>query len=212
MTSFATRFGVAGMHEEPMGPGLEPIGIPELREMPPRIEQRLLGGVLGEVRVTQDPARHRVQGVADAFDELVERLFVAVHRPLDELAHIPHPLGAGRGRGQSVSMSALARRAFNPRKTGRGETRGRSAQRENSLADLDRVDDVLKGGALGLCGIRAGDSVDDDTDPVNVEDPECVDTRLEGRLGVQQCLASWLDAVTEFRRCSHLHSRAREAR
>ena len=86
MTSFAARFGVAGVHEKPMGPGLEPIGIPQLRKMPPGIEQRLLGGVLGEARVTQDPARHGVQGVADAADELVERLFVAVHRPLDELA------------------------------------------------------------------------------------------------------------------------------
>ena len=31
VTSFATRFGIAGIHEESMGPGLEPIGIPEAR-------------------------------------------------------------------------------------------------------------------------------------------------------------------------------------
>ena len=87
VTSFATRFGIAGIHEEPMGPGLEPIGIPEARKMAPRVEQCLLRGVLGEVRVTQDPARHRVQRVTDAFDQLVERLFVAAHRQLDELTH-----------------------------------------------------------------------------------------------------------------------------
>ena len=86
MTSFAARFGVAGVHEEPIGPGLEPIGIPQLRQAPPGIKQCLLGGVLGECRVAQDPARHGVQGVADASDKRVERLFVAVHRPLDELA------------------------------------------------------------------------------------------------------------------------------
>jgi len=100
VTSFATRFGVAGIHEEPMGPGLEPIGIPEAREMAPRVEQRLLRGILGEVRVTQDPARHRVQGVTDAFDQAVKRLFVAAHRQLDELSHSLTHYGAGRDRGQ----------------------------------------------------------------------------------------------------------------
>ena len=55
--------------------------------MAPRVEQCLLRSVLGEVRVAQDPACHRVQGVTDASDELVERLFVAAHRLLDELTH-----------------------------------------------------------------------------------------------------------------------------
>jgi hypothetical protein len=44
-----------------------------------------------------------VQGVADAFDKLAERLFVAMHRSLDELAlhaspelfadRVPRPIG-----------------------------------------------------------------------------------------------------------------------
>jgi len=69
-----------------MGPGLEPIWIPELRKVAPRIKQCLLRRVLGECRVTQDPARHGVHRVADASDKRVECLFIAVHRPLDELA------------------------------------------------------------------------------------------------------------------------------
>jgi hypothetical protein len=98
LTSFATRFGVAGVDEKPMGPGLEPIGIPEARQMTPRVEQGLLGGVLGEARITQDPARQRMQGVADASDELVEGLFVVVPRSLDELAlHVSPALCADRG-------------------------------------------------------------------------------------------------------------------
>jgi len=56
--------------------------------MPPCIEQRLLGGVFYEGGVTQDPASHRVQRVTDASNDLVERLFVAAHRQLDELSHI----------------------------------------------------------------------------------------------------------------------------
>lgn len=120
MTSFAAGFGVAGVHEEPMGPGLEPIGIPQLRQAPPGIEQCLLGCVLGECRVTQDPARHGVQGIADASDKRVECLFIAVHRPLDELAlhaspelcagREPRPIGeyecVGRASVQSVRRSA----------------------------------------------------------------------------------------------------------
>ena len=113
MTSFAASLGVAGTDEEPMGPGLEPIGILELRKMPPGIQQRLLGCVLGEVRVTQNPACNRVHGIADASDELVERLFVSAHRSLDELSHILTHYGAGRDRGRSVSMRGPARRAFN---------------------------------------------------------------------------------------------------
>lgn len=147
MTSFATRFGVAGIHKEPMGPGLEPIGIPEAREMAPRVEQCLLRGVLGEVRVTQDPARHGVQGVTDAFDQLVERLFVAAHRLLDELPHSLTHCGAGRDRGQSVSMRGLARRAFK-----RQEDRPRDCPRPVGMRwpirlwclDLDRVDQCLE--------------------------------------------------------------------
>jgi hypothetical protein len=55
--------------------------------MPPGIEQRLLRCVLGEVGVTQDSPCHRMHGIAEAPDEIVECLFVSVHRSLDELSH-----------------------------------------------------------------------------------------------------------------------------
>jgi hypothetical protein len=86
LTSLPPGLGVAGAHQEPVGPGLQPIRIAERGQVLPCIEQRLLGGVLGERRVTQDPPRDRVHGVADAADERVEGFFVAVHRSLDELA------------------------------------------------------------------------------------------------------------------------------
>lgn len=69
-----------------MAPGLEAIGVSEGRQVPPCVKEGLLRGVLGQVGVTQDPARHRVHGVADASDERVEGLFITVHRPFDELA------------------------------------------------------------------------------------------------------------------------------
>ena len=92
MTSLAARFGVAGVHEEPVDPGLEPVRIPQAGQVPPRVEQRALRGVLGQVRVAQDPSRNRMEVAADASDQGVERRFVAVHRSLDESSLHPSPL------------------------------------------------------------------------------------------------------------------------
>src|SRR4051794_27936736 len=91
MTSLASRFGVTGVDEQPVQPGLEPVRIPQAGQVAPRVEQRPLRGVLGQVRVTQDPTRDRMELVAETSDQRVERLFVAVHRPLDELPlhHFP---------------------------------------------------------------------------------------------------------------------------
>ena len=82
-----------------MAPGLEAIGVSQGGQIPPRVEEGLLGGVLGQAGVTQDPACHRVHGVADASDERVEGLFIAVHRPLDELALHCSPGGLFADRG-----------------------------------------------------------------------------------------------------------------
>src|SRR5215212_12257375 len=99
MTSLAARFGVAGVDDEPVGPGLEPVWVPEPREVLPRVEQRPLCRVLGEERVAQDPARDRVEVVTHAFDQGVERRFVAAHRSLDESSLHPSPPGpAASGR------------------------------------------------------------------------------------------------------------------
>ncbi len=81
MTSFATSLRVAGTHQEPVGPGLEPIRITERGQVPPCIKQRLLGCVLGEIRIAKNPSRHGVHGVDDETDERVEGLLIAVHRP-----------------------------------------------------------------------------------------------------------------------------------
>ena len=92
MTSFASRLGMTGVDEQPVEPGLEPVRIPQVGQVSPRLEQRPLRRILGQVRVTQDPARDRMELVADASDQSVERRFVAVHCLLDELPLHPSPL------------------------------------------------------------------------------------------------------------------------
>lgn len=89
--ALATRLGVAGVHEKPIRPRLKALGIPEARQVAPRVEQRILGRVLCQGRVAEDPARNGVQAVTDTSDQGVERLFVAVHRQLDELPLHPSP-------------------------------------------------------------------------------------------------------------------------
>jgi hypothetical protein len=49
--------GIAGVHEEPVRPGIEACRVAKLRKSLPDGEQRLLRRVLGEIDVAQDPAR-----------------------------------------------------------------------------------------------------------------------------------------------------------
>jgi hypothetical protein len=95
LTSLAATLGVTGVDDEAIRPRLEAVGIPELRQVSPRRHEGVLRGVLGQGRVAQDPARHGVQAVSDAIDQQVERLFVAVHRSLDEPSLHPSPVVAG---------------------------------------------------------------------------------------------------------------------
>jgi hypothetical protein len=71
--SMLPTLGVAGAHEEPVRPGLEGAGstrprrgrVAELREVLPDGQQRLLRGVLGQIEVEQDPARHGKESTGD---------------------------------------------------------------------------------------------------------------------------------------------------
>ena len=92
MASLPACLRVTGVDEEPVGPGLEPVRIPQLGQVPPRVEQRALRGIFGQVRVAQDPTRDREEVAADARDQGFECFFVALHCTLDELPLHPSPL------------------------------------------------------------------------------------------------------------------------
>ena len=99
------RATMTGADEQPVEPGLEPVRISQPGKVSPRFEQRPLRRVFGQVRVSQDPPRDRMELVADTFDQSVERFFVAVHRPLDELPLHPHPL-ADPSKGRFVKYES----------------------------------------------------------------------------------------------------------
>ena len=69
-----------------MGPRFEAIGVPQMRELPPRRDQGVLQRVLGEIRVAQDPVSDRVEAIADLMHQDSERLPVAPPGPVDKIS------------------------------------------------------------------------------------------------------------------------------
>ena len=76
----AASLVIAGVHDEPAEPGVEAIRVPQLRELPPGPDERLLRRVLRPVRVPEDEAGQGVEPVGRGADERGERIVVAAHR------------------------------------------------------------------------------------------------------------------------------------
>jgi hypothetical protein len=77
------RLLVTGIHEEPVEPNLEALGITEPRQVPPREEECLLDGVLCQLDAPEDPVGDRVAPAAEKVDELGKGSFIAAPRSLD---------------------------------------------------------------------------------------------------------------------------------
>ena len=71
-----------------MEPDVVALDVPQLREVAPRQQERLLHGVLGRLDVAQDPIRDREATVAVGVDELAEGDVVASPRPFHQ--RCPH--------------------------------------------------------------------------------------------------------------------------
>ena len=85
------RFVVAGVHEDPMDPCFEFVGIPEPGQSPPGEHEGVLQRVLGETRVAQDPVGTRVERVADLVHQDGERLAISLPGLFDEVSIHPRP-------------------------------------------------------------------------------------------------------------------------
>jgi hypothetical protein len=80
------RASLSSVHEDPMDPGLEAIGVPELGQPAPGEHERVLQNVLGESRVAQDPVGNGVERIADLMHQDCECLSIAMPSPLDEVS------------------------------------------------------------------------------------------------------------------------------
>ncbi len=76
----------ARIDREPVQPGLEPVGLPKLREVPPGSDQRLLDRVACELRVPEDEAGGLVQPHDGHAGKLREGVMIASPGSLDELS------------------------------------------------------------------------------------------------------------------------------
>ena len=89
------------MDEDPEGPGVEAVDVPQMRELPPDGHEGVLQDVLSETRIAQDPPRDAEQGVAELVHQIRECLLVARPSPLDEVS-VHLTLGFRRGLEASV--------------------------------------------------------------------------------------------------------------
>ena len=88
------RAGVADSHEEAIGPALVLRWITQTADVTPDVEERLLGHVLGQAPVAQDPLCHREQSRIVGGRQCLEGALVAVLNPNHEvLVHAPTSLG-----------------------------------------------------------------------------------------------------------------------
>ena len=85
-----TALVCAGIDHQAMEPGVEPVGVAKLRKLPPRVDERFLDRVLGQVRRPEDQASDGVQPVTGGGREDFECLVIAALCRLDEVS--PHPL------------------------------------------------------------------------------------------------------------------------
>src|SRR5262245_37482269 len=84
LRSTAARLPMTGVHEEPMQPGLEALGVAQPADMPPCGDERLLGRILGSRLVVEDQPGDHEEAAGRLARQLAERVVVAAHRPLHE--------------------------------------------------------------------------------------------------------------------------------
>ena len=109
MTPLATGLVEAGPHDKTPDPGVESVGIPKRRQVPPRSDEAVLDGVLGEVGIPQDQPGDAVEARKRRGREVGEGLAIATLRPDHQLAlHVPLDRCA-------VGIAALPPRRSEPR-------------------------------------------------------------------------------------------------
>ena len=80
------------MDEQSVGPALVLGGVSQPRDVPPDVDEGLLRGILGKVRVTEHALRGPVEAWIVSHGERLEGSLIPALYPNDQfLVHIPHP-------------------------------------------------------------------------------------------------------------------------
>ena len=74
-----------GIDDQPVEPRGEPLGVAQLRQLPPCLNERFLDRILRAVPVAQDQTRDREESVARTFREHLEGVVIAALCRFDEI-------------------------------------------------------------------------------------------------------------------------------
>ena len=99
----------AGVDHQAVEPVVERRGVTQPRQAAPGPDQRLLDGVLGQIRVAQDEAGRGVQARAGRADEFSEGMPVASPRSIHE-SELVHVRLSAVGATTVVALDSLRRR------------------------------------------------------------------------------------------------------
>ncbi len=116
MPSGSSSLVGAGMDEQTMEPRVEPTVLTESAKVSPGADQRLLDGILGRIRVAQDPAGDGEEAVVSRGRQGIECLVVAALRSFDEIGGQPRFLDcrAGHSRCYGVWRPAVIESFIGP--------------------------------------------------------------------------------------------------
>ena len=98
----------AGIHHEAVQPVVERRGVTQPRQAAPGPDERLLDGILGQLRVAEDEAGGGVQARAGRADELGEGVPVASPRSLHE-SDLVHDRPSAVGATTAIALVSLRR-------------------------------------------------------------------------------------------------------
>jgi hypothetical protein len=96
--------------DEAVQPVVEGTRVAQAADAPPRPDQGLLDGVLGQIRVAKDEARSRVQARTGRASELSEGELVAMPRSFDESVPVHESWPSVFGAATVVVLDSLRRR------------------------------------------------------------------------------------------------------
>ena len=85
LTSGTPRDVVTGIDQEPVQPGVEPVRIPQGRQVEPGIDQRVLDRILGPAIVANDEPRNGVESADRRRREHGEGVAIACSSPDDDV-------------------------------------------------------------------------------------------------------------------------------
>ena len=114
----------AGMNEESVEPGVEPVRVAQPGKALPRPDKTLLDRVARELRVPKDQPGRRVQPRDRPADEHGEGVMIAMRRPVHELSLVHGgPPGSGaaiRSRSHGMAPNCRGRGSRRPCRSGSG--------------------------------------------------------------------------------------------